>query len=408
MEFRRVFEAGQPIFNEGDVGDCAYVVETGSVDITTTRDDVTICLATREAGQLFGEMAIIDDKPRSAAAIAKTDVRLWMITRDQLNQRIERIDPMLRMCINVILDHLRDTLRRLTHGAEVPRPIDEGEADNVTDLPHDALHTIKLEQELHTAVERRQFELHYQPLIDLETGLIAGFEALMRWQHPERGMVSPIHFIPVAEQSGLIVPMTRWAFRHALETLARFQIAMPGGDERRPLFMSVNFSGQEFSRTDFIEQIDAAIRETSVDPACVKIEVTESHLMHSPDTARDLLQKCRDRGAGVAIDDFGTGYSSLSYLHSLPADTLKVDQSFVRSMLDDASNMSLVRSIVGLAKGLDMKIVAEGVEEVRHAARLHSLGCDYGQGYLYSRPLPEDDVVELLGRWTPQIHSEDV
>ena len=388
MEFRRRFPAGSLVFAEGDPGDCAYIVEEGHVDITVADGEKHLHLATRKPGELFGEMAIIDDKPRSASASAVTDCTLLMITRDQLNQRIARTDPILRMCINVVLDHLRGTLRRLTNDADF-----ESGAQQVSEEARgEALAAIRLEQEIQNALEEQQFELWYQPLIDLQGGHIAGFEALIRWRHPTRGLVPPGAFIPAAERCGLIVPMTRWAFRTACEQVKRF------GDDT---FMSVNFSGKDFEAPGFVENIEATLREVELAPERVKLEITESLLMHSPDTARNILAALRDRGASIAIDDFGTGYSSLSYLHSLPADTLKIDQSFVRAMFDDASNRSLVKSIVGLAKGLEMKIVAEGVEEAPQAAVLRDLGVDYGQGWLFSRARPAADVEQLLTEWTP-------
>ncbi len=388
MEFRRTFAAGSLIFAEGDSGDCAYIVEDGEVDIHVADGGARLHLAKRVAGELFGEMAIIDDKPRSASASAVTSCTLLMITRDQLNQRIARTDPILRMCINVVLDHLRNTLRRLTSDADF-----ESGAQQVSESARkEALDAIRLEQELQNAIEEEQFELWYQPLIDLREGHIAGFEALIRWRHPERGLVPPGAFIPAAERCGLIVPMTRWAFRTACAQLRRL------GEDT---FMSVNFSGKDFESAGFVENIQETLDATGVPPHRVKLEITESLLMHSPETARQILAALRDRGASIAIDDFGTGYSSLSYLHSLPADTLKIDQSFVRAMFDDDSNRSLVRSIVGLAKGLGMKIVAEGVEEAPQANTLRELGVDYGQGWLFARALPAAAVEALFAEWTP-------
>ncbi len=386
MEFRRRFSAGALVFAEGDAGDCAYIVEGGEVDITVADGERRLHLATRKPGELFGEMAIIDDKPRSASATALTDCTLLMITRDPLNQRIARTDPILRMCMNVVLDHLRNTLRRLTNDGD----FDFGARQVSEAARGEALAAIRLEQELQNAIEEEQFELWYQPLIDLQEGHIAGFEALIRWRHPTRGLVPPGAFIPAAERCGLIVQMTRWAFFTACKQLKRF-----GPDT----FMAVNFSGKDFEAPGFVENIEQTLAAVDLPPNRVKIEITESLLMHSPETAREVLTTLRDRGASIAIDDFGTGYSSLSYLHSLPADTLKIDQSFVRAMFDDASNRSLVKSIVGLAKGLEMKIVAEGVEEAPQARALKDLGVDYGQGWLFSRARPAAEIEQLLTEW---------
>ncbi len=388
-EFRRSFPAGTTIFAAGEPGDCAYIVEGGEVEITVDDGEETLLLATRTAGELFGEMAIIDDKPRSATCRARTDCSLLTISRDQLAHRVEATDPILRMCIGVILQHLRSTLRRLTKEHDY-----EAGAQQVSEAArNEALAAVRLEQELQVALREEQFELWYQPLVTLGDGGVAGFEALIRWRHPERGLVPPGTFIPAAERSGLIVPMTRWAFRRACEDLPRL------GDGT---FMSVNFSGKDFMAPGFLDGVDTILAETGVPPSRVKLEITETLLMRSTETAVRILEAVRDRGASVAIDDFGTGYSSLSYLHSLPADTLKIDQSFVRGMLVDESNNSLVRSIVGLAKGLQMKIVAEGIEEPEQAAALRELGVDYGQGFLFSRPRPFAMTASMVERWTPR------
>lgn len=389
MEFRRKFIAGEIIFDEGDVGDCAYVIESGHVQIYAGKGDARVELASRHPGDLFGEMAIIDDKPRSAGARAVTDCTLLIITQDQLNQRIARSDPILRMCMNVLLNHLRDALQRLTQRVdlEVTRPPVSDEA--ITQ----ALSAIRLEQALQTALDEEQFELWYQPVVTLSTGEIAGFEALIRWRHPKRGLIHPGAFISAAERCGLIIPMTRWAFKRACRDISGFS-----GEP----FISVNFSGKDFAAPDFLAFIDATLDTLGLSASRVKLEITESLLMHSPETARRVLKALRQRGAGVAIDDFGTGYSSLSYLHSLPADTLKIDQSFVQSMLIDPSSNSLVRSIIGLAKGLEMTIVAEGIEEAPQGRALQTLGVDFAQGFYFARPQPLQDAQRLYESWRPK------
>ncbi|MFN3197523.1 MAG: EAL domain-containing protein [Bradymonadia bacterium] len=389
MEFRRKFAAGEIIFEEGDVGDCAYVVEHGKVEIFAGKRNTRVQLATRTGGDLFGEMAIIDDEPRSAGARAMTDTTLLIITRDQLNQRIERADPILRMCMNVLLSHLRDTLRRLTqrNTLEFDRPLINDEALS------QALSAIRLEQALQTALDQDQFELWYQPIVDLQDGQIAGYEALIRWRHPERGLIYPGAFIGAAERCGLIIPMTRWAFQQACTDLGAL------GTDR---FVSVNFSGKDFAAPDFLAYIDATLAALDRTPSQLKLEITESLLMHSPETARRVLKALRQRGASVAIDDFGTGYSSLSYLHSLPADTLKIDRSFVQSMLVDESSHSLVRSIIGLAQGLDMTIVAEGIEEPAQGRALRDMGVQLAQGFFFARPAPLAHIVSLTEQWVPK------
>jgi EAL domain-containing protein (putative c-di-GMP-specific phosphodiesterase class I) len=395
MEFRREFKAGQTVFSHGERGDCAYVVESGRIHIQLRDGDRVIPLATRVPGELFGEMAIIDDEPRSADAVAAEDAVLLLITREQLNMRLQAADPILRMCMSVVLGHLRGMLRSLT---DQPSP-DVGPQVN-PDARAEALSAIRLEQALEEAIKAEQFELNYQPLVEMKTGFIAGFEGLIRWRHPDRGLIPPGAFIPAAERSGLIIEMTHWAFCEGARAVQRLQkeVDALGETGQPPLFMSINFSGRDFADPNFLTRIDRELDEIGVEPSRMKLEITETLLMHNPESARKSLEACRARGASVAIDDFGTGYSSLSYLNNLPADTLKIDQSFVRG-LDEAANQTLVRSINTLAQDLGMKVVAEGVEDAQTAAALRALGIDYGQGYYFSRPKPERDIVQLLWNW---------
>lgn len=227
-------------------------------------------------------------------------------------------------------------------------------------------------------------------------GKIHGFEALMRWIHPERGFISPAVFIPVLEESGLIIDASKWALREACKALKRI-----GGvtGYHHNFHMSINFSSSDFSSEDFVENIYNTLSETDVTADQIHLEITERLLMQQPDTARETLEMCRKAGMGISIDDFGTGYSSLSYLHYFPINTLKIDQSFIRDMRKNPKSLELVKSIVALSKNLNMMIVAEGVEEIEDAVILKNLGCERAQGYYFAKPLPEPQVTELVQNW---------
>ena len=234
--------------------------------------------------------------------------------------------------------------------------------------------------------------MHYQPIIDLQKENITGFEALMRWIHPVRGCIPPTIFIPIAEQTGLIVEASRWALRESCLALKRIEGRAGFINE---LFMSVNFSSTDFASENFIETVYTTISESDIDPKLIHLEITERLLMGQPDNARDTLAMCRKAGIGVSIDDFGTGYSSLSYLHYFPIDTLKIDQAFVRDMDKNESNMMLVKSIIALGKNMNMRIIAEGVETRQQAKILSDLGCDMAQGYYFAKPMSEMDVTKF-------------
>ena len=238
---------------------------------------------------------------------------------------------------------------------------------------------LQLEHDVRRAIERSEFRVHYQPIVRLEDGRIAGFEALVRWQHPERGLVPPSEFIPLAEETGLIVPLGRLVLEEACRQAAEWQ--QRWGEE---LVVSVNLSVKQISHPGLVEQVDAALRQSGLPPRLLKLEVTETMVMENTDGAITLLRRLKALGVHIAIDDFGTGYSSLSYLLRLPADTLKIDRSFVSGTGDAGRNVSIVRTIVGLAYSLGLDVVAEGVETEEQRALLADLGCPFAQGYLFS------------------------
>jgi len=247
---------------------------------------------------------------------------------------------------------------------------------------------MSLEHEIREAIRERQFVLHYQPIVTLGSGEVAGFEALARWQHPVRGLLPPSEFIPVAEETGLIVFLGDWVLREACSAIARLHAAQPGG----PLpFVAVNIAPQQFLQPNFIHNLRAVVMETGVPPGCLKLEVTEGVAIIDAERTRDVLEQCRAMGVRTGLDDFGTGYSSLAYLHSLPFDVLKIDRSFVAS-IDQPKSQQIVRTILDLARNLGLRVVAEGIETDAQAASLDGMGCVMGQGFYMGRPLSEDEA----------------
>lgn len=258
-----------------------------------------------------------------------------------------------------------------------------------------ALARFQMESELRRAIERKEFILFYQPLISLGTGLIEGWEALVRWKHPERGMVPPLEFIPLAEETGLIVPIGKWVLQEAMRQASAWHDRFPSAP---PRLMNVNISGRQFQQKELITTVTEALEASNFLASCLKLEITESVMMKDPQASLEAMKVFRGLEIHLVIDDFGTGYSSLSYLKRFPVDTLKVDKSFVDGLGKDPESTAIVGAIISLAKSLGMRVTAEGIETEAQLSRLRLLNCDQGQGYFFSRPLPAAQAEELLAK----------
>ncbi len=250
-----------------------------------------------------------------------------------------------------------------------------------------AVAQLTLESELRRAVERAELRVHYQPIVEASNGEVLGFEALVRWEHPERGLVPPLEFIPLAEETGLINDIGQWVLTEACRQLQEWRLRFP---ERPDLYMSINLSARQFLQPDLVERIEAAIAAAGVEPRYIALEITESVLLHNPETANKTLLELKARGLHLYVDDFGTGYSSLSYLQNFPFDALKIDRAFVSRLTPGIEEAEMVSAIIAIARNFNMSVIAEGVENVGQLERLIALGCRKIQGYHFSQPLPAD------------------
>lgn len=247
----------------------------------------------------------------------------------------------------------------------------------------------RMDSDLRRALNQQEFHLEYQPVVSLATGSIAGFEALVRWAHPEQGLVAPDDFIPVAEETGLIVPLGWLVLREACRQMQEWRERFP---DFPPLTISVNVSARQLSEAGLVEGIEQVLRDTGLDPTCLKLEITESVVMENAERGAAVLQQLRGLKVRLHLDDFGTGYSSLSYLHQLPLDALKIDRSFVSKIGKEEGNFEIVRTILKLGQSLGMDLIAEGLETAEQLVQLRALNCHYGQGYYFSKPLAARDV----------------
>ncbi|PNW31433.1 UNVERIFIED_CONTAM: hypothetical protein BEN50_19880 [Euhalothece sp. KZN 001] len=286
----------------------------------------------------------------------------------------------------------------LLHAADTAMNAARGDAISPCVIFHPNLHhrsatRIQLETELRRALKLRQLDVFYQPTVNLAEGKLAGFEALVRWQHPENGIVSPAKFVPLAEELGLIGFIDWWVLAEACEKLAIWQEMIPQGES---LSMNVNLSEDMINQVGILERLDKIIKRTGINPNCLKLEVTEGIILEGKTATTGIIKQLQALGVLLSIDDFGTGYSSLQRLHQLPINTLKIDKSFTKRMLKDSQILQIVKTIITLAHNLNMDVIAEGIEEVKQWEILRELNCEYGQGFLFSKPLPEDGIGELI------------
>lgn len=395
LQIEKLYRAGEYIMRQGDAGDSAYFIQSGRVLISLTRPDGSeLQMGQRGAGSLIGEMAIVDDGPRSATVKAIEDCRLLEISKADFTRALRNSNPIVGLVTRLILLRYRDVLQRsenirdFTGATSALEQLEKVHAEESR-----VLELVRMANEFRVAVARQQLFLEYQPFVNMDSGKVLGFEALMRWQHPVKGKMRPDLFIPMAEDTGLIIDATRWAFRESCGALKR----MHASSGNTGLFMSVNFSALDFDDPEFPDEMMSILADVGISPALIHLEITERLLLRQSEQVKRVLQRCRELGMHISIDDFGTGYSSLSYLHQYPVSILKIDQSFVRNMIGDDGSLSLVKTIISLSENMGFETIAEGVETQEQSKLLLGLKCHVAQGYYFARPMLEDAVIKLLG-----------
>lgn len=397
--FSRSLPAGEVLFREGDPGHDAYVIESGCVEIFQDRPDGRRTLAQLGRNQIFGEMALVGDQTRTASAIATEPTVLTVVTHQYLTERLSHADPLLRHLLHTTMARSRQSLRQAQGWADESEDGAEPAAARTSEIKDQdqALKRLRLEQDIERALENREFQLHFQPIVRLADNSVAGFEALIRWFRPGIGRVPPNEFVWVAEDSGLIVKIGHWIIQSACESLNRLdavnRVAAPGSP---PLSMSINLSIRQFSDPDLFPTLQQTIEREQLPPRRVRLEITESLVMSNMEAVLALLHRCKRLGCKLVVDDFGTGYSALSYLHKLPVDTLKLDQSFIRDVAAEGAGMKIIRGIARLATDLGMETVIEGVETAAQAQDCRLAGVTYAQGFHYSPGLALQPAGEFL------------
>jgi len=389
------FAAGDIIFREGDAPTTAFLVESGTTEIYRGSPEAPQTLGQLGPGDLLGEMAVIDDSPRSASARAATDCVLTVIDHFQLRERLENADPIVRALLMAQLRRYRNVLSGLDRTAVLRARAAPRSAGKLEAMLAPAAGKIRLESQLMEALDQGTLALFYQPIVDLRDGTPRGYEALVRWHHPERGVVSPADFIQLAEETELILPVGRYVLDHGCSALAK--LAKCG---RTDLHIAINTSARQLLDDSFLTEIEAALIRHSVPPKALHVEITES-LILDIEAVKRFINGCREMGVAVLLDDFGTGYSNLGHVHTLTFDTVKLDQGFSRQALTSPRCLAVCKGIIDLCRALDAEMVVEGIESEGQRDLFRDLGCEYGQGWLFGKPLDVDSMLASHGVAVP-------
>lgn len=379
-----MLRSGEPLFHEHDAGRSAFLIESGSVRIVVGSGDDEMVLADLGPGDLVGEMAMIDDAPRTATALALVDTVLLVIDRDHLAERIAQTDPVVRALLGGQLKRYRSMLATM-RGLQAP---ETGTAlDDIV-----AIGKIRLESQLREALNERRLEVYLQPLYEVSERRVAGYEALVRWNHPQRGMVSPVEFITLAEETSLIVPVGEYILTESITALTALRAR---GMDPLP-FVSINVSPRQLREAGLIDSLLDRLTEANLPTSAVKLEITESQVFDT-DQATEIIAACHAAGMQVSLDDFGTGFSNLSHLNTLRFDTVKVDQAFVKEIDTSPRAMAMLEAIVALVHAIGADALVEGIETAFQLSTLERLGVRYAQGYLISKPLPLAQALDWPG-----------
>lgn len=381
---RQVLVKGEVVFRNGDIGDCAYLIEYGRIEILIETEAGEKQLALFDQGELFGEIALIDKRPRTATARAIEKTALVPIPRHLVDNLLSKSDPILRHLLTVILERFRNM-----HGSRPAPAVPISAEDNSrlqqrNALKGEATQKLSLAHGIKRALAQDEFALYYQPICNLSDGHVAGFEALIRWNHPTDGLVPPMDFLWLAEQTGLIVELGLWTLERACRDWPQLRKSTAVENP----FVSVNLSPNQLLGENLVGQVKEIMERNHMPPAELKLELTESAVVERPELAMVILNRLVELGSSLALDDYGTGYSGLDHLQRYPIATLKLDRAFIAPLPDSAQSFEIVRSSIGLAHSLGMKVVAEGIETEAVREALLQLGCEYGQGWLFGKPGP--------------------
>ena len=386
---REIFAAGVEIFRYGDAGDCAYLIEEGVVEVFVMEQGKERRLKLMGKGELFGEVSLIDHQPRTATVRVVERAVLVPIPRKLVDGLLEKTDPILRHLMLVILERFREKQGgaskpensvKLSLEDTIRRSADKGEATQKIAFAHS----------MSRALARNEFQLHYQPICDLADGHVAGFEALIRWHHPTEGVIQPKDFLWIAEQTGFIREIGLWTLDQACKDWPELKRLT---NHASP-FVSVNLSAAQLDDEMLVENVKSIISNQNMKPAELKLELTETAMVEQPALALQIMNKLIESCCSIALDDFGAGHSGMGHLQRYPIATLKIDATFIESILSSVQSQEIVRSTITLAHSLGMKVVAEGIETEEVRQKVMEMECDFGQGWLFGHPAPLQQLLQ--------------
>ena len=373
---------GEIIFKQFETGDHAYLIESGRVEIFHRhKNGQETCFAVLAEGEIFGEMALIDSNVRSATSRALTDCKLMLINKEQLLDKLESSDATVQMIMKMLLNRLRQ--QNQANGGST--------FDNLNSNSVIAIDRLKLEKQISDAHQNNEFKMFHQTIIDLNTGIICGSEALIRWDSPKKGLISPNIFIDILEKSSMIIPIGYWIIEECFKHSKLLRAKAPALN----FSVSINISARQLLNITFVETLKTLVIKHGVNPNNFKLEITERVLIEGSSVV-DVLNSCHKLGFEISLDDFGTGFSSLQYLSQMPIDYLKIDRSFVMNVLKNDKTKAIVSAIIFLSKKLNLKVIAEGIETQSESQIMKELGSHFGQGYLYSKPVELNKLLEIL------------
>lgn len=384
MAIRRELFAGEILYNQGEPSDYAWLIERGAMGLVAVHGRRTTSHGVFGAGELIGEVGMLDGSPRANTATAQEDTTLLAIDPDQFRERLADGDPIVRALLDSLLRYKQSVIASFP--ADVPLPAEDVPCDDAAE--RSGIEKIRMEAQLREALEQGSLEVHYQPIYDIVEARVSGYEALVRWELAGRGPVSPAEFIKLAEETSLIVPVGEYVLDQVIQVMV--QLSRNGSG---PLpNIALNLSARQLVEPGTARAIIERVRDANLPPGMLKLEITESRMLDY-EPVSDVMRHCREHGIPFALDDFGTGYSNLTHLHRLQFEYIKMDQAFARQMFDNERAMAIVEAVVAMAHSLGAAVICEGVETARQLQRLRELHVRYAQGYLIGKAAPATMVI---------------